>query len=368
VQGRKRDKKIVRRRERKLTYGYVRRVVLPLSGAIPLSGGDYAYFGKSGYSRVIGIIGLAVNPGGGMSKITRPLSWLEKGKSVGLHPDHTVAVQKYYDDSWFDYRVLWLNQKNWSMHFGVWEEDTKTHAESLLNMNRAMARKIGMKAGARVLDAGCGVGGSSLWMAEELDVETVGLTLVEKQVERARRQAEKRKLDHLSTFQLVDYLDSGLSDAQFDAVWALESACYAPDKTNFLTEATRLLRPGGHVVIGDFFRTEKPADDKDAALLERWLSGWVMTDLVTKDGWCTAAADAGLVDAEVEDISELVRPSLRRLYRMSVPLYPGSVLLRFLRIRSEAAQGNIRAAIGQWNAFTRGLWFYGLFSAQKPLA
>jgi cyclopropane fatty-acyl-phospholipid synthase-like methyltransferase len=103
-------------------------------------------------------------------------------------------IRAYYDETWGDYRWLWLSPRNYAIHFGYWDATTRTHAQSLREMNRALADRIGIQPGQRVLDAGCGVGGSALWLARKRGVEVVGVTLVASQVERARRFAEEAGL------------------------------------------------------------------------------------------------------------------------------------------------------------------------------
>ncbi len=84
-------------------------------------------------------------------------------------------------------------------------------------MNRALADRIGMRPGQRVLDAGCGVGGSALWLAREGGVEVVGVTLVASQVERARRFAAEVGMAERVTFALDDYASRSFPAGAFDA-------------------------------------------------------------------------------------------------------------------------------------------------------
>ncbi|HRC77349.1 MAG TPA: hypothetical protein PLO33_16830, partial [Kouleothrix sp.] len=78
------------------------------------------------------------------------------GRRAASPTDDIVA---YYDETWLDYRMLWLNGQNLSVHFGYFDEQTRSHAAALANMNRVLADCAGVAAGQRVLDAGCGVGG-----------------------------------------------------------------------------------------------------------------------------------------------------------------------------------------------------------------
>ena len=77
--------------------------------------------------------------------------------------------------------------KNWSgeslgFHFGIADESTESLVQSFVNTNAFLAERAGITSGTRVLDAGCGVGGSTIWLAGELGARATGITLVPRQV------------------------------------------------------------------------------------------------------------------------------------------------------------------------------------------
>ncbi|HEY4938350.1 MAG TPA: hypothetical protein VIJ69_04940 [Actinomycetota bacterium] len=57
------------------------------------------------------------------------------------------TTASYYEETWLDYRMLWLNPSNRAIHFGYWDETTRNHSESLLNMNRVLASNLRPQAG-----------------------------------------------------------------------------------------------------------------------------------------------------------------------------------------------------------------------------
>ncbi len=275
-------------------------------------------------------------------------------------------IVAYYDETWFDYRALWLNTDNRAIHFGYWDDGAENHGESLVAMNRLMADAVEVRRGDRVLDAGCGVGGTSMWLAETMDAEVVGITPVQGQVERANRYAAERQLGDRATFRRGDYHRTDFDDASFDVVWAQESLCHSHDKALFAKETARVLRPGGRLVIAEYLRFSRPLPPNDERLIHRWLSGWAIPDIETRDELVAALEAAGFVDVEVRDLTHGVAPSLRRLYRVSVALYPIARVLKALRFRSSVQHGNVVGAIDQWRSLRRELWFYGLVTAVKP--
>jgi len=269
----------------------------------------------------------------------------------------TERIHAYYDETWGDYRWLWLSPRNYAIHFGYWDENTHSHAQSLLNMNRALAERIGIQPGQRILDAGCGVGGSSLWLARTYDTKVTGVTLVASQVERARQFAQEQGEAGRVSFEQQDYAHTTFPDASFDVVWAIESACHAPDKRAFVQEARRLIKPGGRLGMVEYMRESRPLPtDADEALVHSWLSGWAIPDIASAAEWTGWAQEAGFADIGVTDITPHVRPSLHRLYRMTQTFWWGASLLRRMNLRSQTQHGNTRGARDIWRALERGLW------------
>ena len=178
------------------------------------------------------------------------------------------AIAQYYDDTWADYRWLWLNDENRAIHFGYEDAKRVSHAASLVATNRALADLANIQSGERVLDAGCGIGGSSLWLAAELGATVFGITPVRTQVKLANAAANARQLCDLVKFKQADYAATGFPDASFDVVWALESLCHAEEKISFYHESARILRPGGRLVIAEYLRTERQLSPTNEELLK----------------------------------------------------------------------------------------------------
>jgi tocopherol O-methyltransferase len=274
---------------------------------------------------------------------------------------HVERLRAYYEDSWFDYRFLWLDRTTRALHFGYEQPGERSHAASLLALNHVMAEHVRLRRGERVLDAGCGVGGTSMWLAEQYGAEVVGINLVDDHVERARRYARERGLGQAVRFERADYTATGFDAASFDVVWAQESACHAPDKTTFAQEAARLLRPGGRLVMAEYILQPGPPEPDVAA----WEEGWEMT-LADRLGWETALGSAGLVDVEFDDITDKVRRSLRRLDRLCKGLRPVASVLHKVGIRSDAQQRNIAGSLAMGRALAAQRWFYAIVTAQRP--
>jgi cyclopropane fatty-acyl-phospholipid synthase-like methyltransferase len=283
-----------------------------------------------------------------------------------LPSSRTDAVAAYYDETWREYRCFWLNETTLSVHFGYFDETTCSHADSLLNMNRVLADRADIRPGERVLDAGCGVGGSSFWLAQQRSADVVGITSVGRQVAQAWRFAARRKLTSQVHFEQADYTNTRFPSASFDVVWSLESVCHAHDKAAFYREAARLLRPGGRLVVAEYMRTARPLGMSGERLLHTWLHGWAIPDLDTPDEHQRSLSASGFVDIQIDDVTAHTRPSLHRLRQITFWSYPLAVLARAAGIRSVVQHGNVLGSLYQYQALERGLWFYGLLSAVVP--
>src|SRR2546423_14192448 len=116
-------------------------------------------------------------------------------------------IKRYYDLSEVHYRRTWNLDTSHSLHYGYWEEATKNFHEALLNINKVMAGLAEIRPEEKVLDAGCGVGGSSVWLAKERKCFVTGISLNQRQVQRANAFAKTAGVDDKVFFGQKDYLE-----------------------------------------------------------------------------------------------------------------------------------------------------------------
>jgi len=223
---------------------------------------------------------------------------------------------------------------------------------------------VPIRPGDRVLDAGCGVGGVAVWLASMLGARVHGVNVQPEQLAVARVRA--RGLADCVSFAAQDYTQLGLRADAFDVVWGLESVCHCEEKRDFLAEAYRVLRPGGRLMVADFFQTHERPTPEWQPRMRAWLDGWAIPNLASVQGFGRALEELGFCEVAYRDVRRQVLPSARRLYKASLVAYPIGLLLERIGVRTPPQTSNIRAAYYQYVTLRRAVWTYGIFTATKP--
>ena len=148
-------------------------------------------------------------------------------------------------------------------HYGWDGKEEKTDAQAqidmidrLLEFGQVTPASIGP--GKKVLDVGCGVGGSTRHIAKKLGCSVSGITLSPVQADHAAERSARCGMTYLTDFQVADALAMPFPDASFDLVWSLEVAEHFPDRQKWLEECYRVLKPGGRLLVATW--THRPCD------------------------------------------------------------------------------------------------------------
>lgn len=282
-----------------------------------------------------------------------------------MKPQTHSRVADYYDATAWEYGLVLDLKHHHGLHFGYYDRPHQTYPQASLNMNRFLADRAGVRRGMRVLDAGCGIGGSSVWLAKELGVSVVGITLSAKQCSQAQSLAKRSGVWDTTSFLVQDYSLTGFPNESFDVVWAVESVCYAPQKIAFLKEAYRLLRPKGTLIVADGFLSKRRYSPSEKQLMRSWLDGWVVPDLDHHADFVKKMARVGFRQVQFQNITHNVLPFSRWVARRATLLTPLAQILRALGIFTELQVNNGIAAIKQHEALTHSLWEYGVVVGEK---
>lgn len=273
-------------------------------------------------------------------------------------------IVDYYDQTETHYNLFWKLEESMGIHYGVWADETKSIAEAVVNGNRSLAQFGNIKSSDLILDAGCGIGGSAIFLAKNIGCQVKGITLSEKQVETAKRLAKNNNVDHLVEFKVMDYTKTNFSDSTFDVIWAVESFGSAHEKASFLQEMKRILKPGGKILFTDTFKptTYSIQDNKD---MQTMLNGWAISDILSIEELQNLGEENGFTTLQVKDISKKIVKSVQRYYYAAYFGMIGTKLYNIFKNASPFSKIHYKTGFAQKRSFDKKDWQYYHIELQK---
>ncbi len=191
--------------------------------------------------------------------------WLSKARRY----TSTKSVATAYD-SWTNERLL---EKLWGehVHLGYYKQSFLKcdFRKAKIDFVHELIRWSGLDQlpkGSRILDVGCGIGGSARILAQDYGFDVLGITVSSAQVRRAK---ELTPQGLSCRFEVMNALDLKLENGSFDGVWSVEAGPHIPDKQQYADEMLRVLRPGGVLAVADW-NARDPLDG-ETSLLEKWV-------------------------------------------------------------------------------------------------
>lgn len=159
-------------------------------------------------------------------------------------------MNRWYDESM--YRELNREYYGYSdyYNYGYWEENTPNQKSACENLMEHLLSFIPEKSGT-ILDVACGNGATTAYLLKYYPAENVfGINISEKQLETARKRAPG------CTFLRMDAAQLDFDDSSFDNIICVEAAVHFNSRERFLSEAYRILKPGGRLVLSDILLTD----------------------------------------------------------------------------------------------------------------
>jgi tocopherol O-methyltransferase len=264
------------------------------------------------------------------------------------------SIQHHYDLATPFYRLLWGPH----IHHGLWDGDASPRIAQRRLIDR-LATAANLQAGDRVLDVGCGMGGSTIELASRYGCTVTGVTLSTVQRSWARMSASLHGVSRRVRFQRADAEDVKFPAASFNVVWNVECSEHFFDKPAFFRKAAGWLRPGGRIALCAWLAGDGPGIERQ---VESVGEGFLCPSFGTAGDYCSWLEDAGLTVRTNEDLTSQVMRTWEICERR--------VRATGVGILARVAGRQMRAFVNRFadlfNAYESGAMRYGLFVAEKP--
>jgi cyclopropane fatty-acyl-phospholipid synthase-like methyltransferase len=247
--------------------------------------------------------------------------------------DSSDTTAEYYDFYWPQFVRWWSADKTLGIHLGYYEKNTRNHVDAVLNMNEFVARLLGLttKTSMNIFDAGCGVGGTSIYLAQQYpNCKFTGITLAPYQVRLANQYARERHITNTS-FILGNYNRTGFYDECFDGILALESINYTKEKDQFVKEMYRLLKPTGTLVIVDGFLLKNHLDNFSHYIYNLFCKGRGDISLTTPSKLTTILKTTGFTKLQKQNLAQHVQRSSFKATMIGIPYFCSAVIKRIVK-------------------------------------
>ena len=223
--------------------------------------------------------------------------------------------------------------------------------------------------GSRVLDVGCGIGGSARILARDYGFEVLGISISPGQIARARQLTA----DGLPCrFAVMDALALELEDGSFDAVWSVEAGPHMPDKQRYADELLRVLRPGGRLAVADWNRRDpavRPLNGLERRVMHQLLVQWAHPEFASIPGFrrnLEQSPFARGMTVQTGDWSRETLPSWIDSILEGVRR-PAAILSLGPRAVLQGLRETPTLLLMHWG-FATGMMQFGVFRGSKPAA
>lgn len=267
------------------------------------------------------------------------------------------AIRRHYDLATPFYRLLWGPH----IHHGLWNGDESPEIAQR-RLTEQLAAEAEIESGAAVLDVGCGLGGSSIFLARRFGCRVHGLTLSPVQRWWAALSARLKRVGSRVRFECRDAEQADFPAESFDVLWSIECTEHLFDKPAFFRRSAQWIKPGGRVAICAWLAAERPHTTQSARDVRTVCEKFLCPSLGSTDDYAGWLENAGLTmianhdwTAGVVRTWEICERRIRRTGLRKLARFAGRDMSQFANHFDTIRR-----------AFVNGSMKYGCFVARKP--
>src|SRR3984885_7282458 len=262
-------------------------------------------------------------------------------------------IGQFYDLVSAHFQELWGEH----IHHGYWISGKETKEEAQIQLIEHLVQAANIRPGSKILDVGCGTGGSSIYLAKRHKMEATGITISSVQVELAKRAAAESGAN--AKFLLMD-AEAMQFEESFDAVWSVESASHYQDIAGFFASAAKVLKPNGTIALIDWFKKPNlnPAEYKKKIIpIEKGM----LVELETMQEYEAWMKSSGLKVIK----SEILNKNCAKSWDLALDIINNKSLWKMAATHGLLFVDFLRSSRAIRAGFASGNFVYGLVVAQK---
>ncbi len=211
-------------------------------------------------------------------------------------PTINEKVKNFYDIG----SPYYLKLFGTHIHDGYFTSGKESRKKAQENLIKFLVDKAKIEKGSRILDVGCGIGGSSIWLAKNLNAITVGITISPVQIDIANKLAHEQKVN--PSFLLMNAEEMDFPEP-FDAIWLVAALTHFSNQERFLKLSSQFLKKQGKIIIYDWMVSENITDSEKDMEIRQVMEGLVLANLYSHNTYLTWLKDYGYRILYTEDLT-----------------------------------------------------------------
>lgn len=274
--------------------------------------------------------------------------------------EHFKRLNNYFYSSKLGYDTILWGAK----HFGYYPKNKKiSEKEAQKLMHDLIGKKLNLKKSMKALDAGCGQGVVSTYLAKKFGCRIEGITMVNFEIGVANNLAKEIGVSDKVNYSLMDYSNMKFDNNTFDAIYTIETLCHSTDIKKTLKEFYRVLRKNGRIAL---FEYRVANDDKfsnyEIGLINKIVHATAAPSLMELkfSEFKKMVEETGFKNVKEEDITKNFAPSLNRLRKFALAPY---FFVKIFRLQKYFP--NLTIAVESYEGVQKGLIRYFVLTARK---
>ncbi len=231
--------------------------------------------------------------------------------------EHLKKLKDYYRVSDSAYRNWGQNANHddlYAIHLGYSDElqtpiTPSSNKKNTQRMTAKIIEELAPSTNQRIVDAGCGVGSIALNLGLLFPtIKVYGLNVVDNQLTQACNTSQALGTTNVH-FLLQDYQRTAFRDNTIDTIVFCESLAHAQNKAELTSEAFRILKPGGKLLIADVFTRDVQFTLEEQQHFTNFQLGMGVPNIIRLDEFIGYLKFTGYTNIHPHNITAHVLPS-----------------------------------------------------------